>query len=403
MYEKTNDELKETMFQNHFRMKKVKAMHTALMFMCLVLAFVQLIFFIAGGLNVFCLVGFAMCIVVFLSGTYSYDKEKLHIALIAVNILLAGLFLIWHPVSELLLRIGIMQHIYLAGIMFFYMRAGKEKEELSYELGYPYFNELAFSSVKDDKEYVPSEDIHKKNSYEKMQNIAADAKKIQEEPLYQFKPVVEDELPPIDTSTLDTSVMKNDTCYASVDYYKERYKTDAEPVRSSASQEILYDKELLHENFKRMKNYKTAQGGVFLVDAVIAIAAFSDMLSGIDVTRDNHFQFLHFLGGLGAIIASILTVTCTDKRELIKNSAYAFAVTAIFLTVAFFDVFYAFCFTVCALQMLVTLILCDNHDYLKTQFGYPYFKESVIHKQVYSNGYVPEHRMDYSHKKMDEI
>ena len=71
--------------------------------------------------------------------------------------------------------------------------------------------------------------------------------------------------------------------------------------------------------------------------------------------------------------------------------------------IIFMDMSYAFFFLALTGQMLISSKLADMQDYLKTQFGYPYFQENMIIKQYHTSEYVPEHKINFRNNGMDEL
>ena len=172
-----DQEIINKMSENKLKMKKIRASYSTMLFMSTAILIIQLIFMIVGGLNVYMLEGILFNAVVFYIGTQKFSSTVLQYVLMALNLIAAAAFLIWHPASDILLRMGIMQHLYLAVEMYLFIRLGAQKEELSYELGYPYFTEIA-AYQHEDKDYVPENDMHsgsaEMNQISESENISSD-------------------------------------------------------------------------------------------------------------------------------------------------------------------------------------------------------------------------------------
>ena len=110
----TDEAIINRMAENFLKMKKLRSRYGTLFFMSIVILTVQCIFFIVGGFNIYMAEGIVMNFLVFYFGTKKFDSVTAQYILMAVNIVAAAAFIIWNPVSEVLLRLGIVQHFYLA-------------------------------------------------------------------------------------------------------------------------------------------------------------------------------------------------------------------------------------------------------------------------------------------------
>lgn len=395
MREKLDDEIRKQMTDNYYKMKKIKASYTTMMFMSVAILIIQLIFFIVGGLNVYMLEGIFMNAVVFLAGTQKYSSIKLHYVLLALNFIAGMAFIIWHPVSEMLLRLGVMQHFYLMIEMYLFIRIGAQKEELSYELGYPYFTELAAYNM-EEKEYVPQNDM---NSGQSDMDVISEEEKQNPEVMLSEMPAVSENT---DMESLDTSFVhiefKSDSIKAE-NYYKDQYAKKPEIVY----EEPEYDSSLLHLNFHKMKNFKLSQKAVFVLDLFLAWVFGSNALSSLYEMFKNPVEVFGIFPFIGVIISSLITVTCLDSKETIKLAMIAFAGCGVMFSILTFNALYLGTFALFAVQMLLSFRLADEQAYLKSQFGYPYFKENMIRHQHNQKEYAPQHRINFADKKMDEI
>ena len=394
-----DQEIINKMSENKLKMKKIRASYSTMLFMSTAILIIQLIFMIVGGLNVYMLEGILFNAVVFYIGTQKFSSTVLQYVLMALNLIAAAAFLIWHPASDILLRMGIMQHLYLAVEMYLFIRLGAQKEELSYELGYPYFTEIA-AYQHEDKDYVPEND---------MQSGSADVKQISESENISSDLSVEKREGVWQNSGMDTissagipMEFTSDAIKNEHPLYSEMYSQKTQPVRP-VRKEPEYDRELLRINRGKMKHFKFFQKMLFITDAVIALIVISNTIGAICNVMNEPLGIFVFLQLLGVIIASVITVTCLDNRTVIKSALYAFPASAFFFAIIFMDMSYAFFFLALTGQMLISSKLADMQDYLKTQFGYPYFQENMIIKQYHTSEYVPEHKINFRNNGMDEL
>lgn len=394
-----DQEIINKMSENKLKMKKIRASYSTMLFMSTAILIIQLIFMIVGGLNVYMLEGILFNAVVFYIGTQKFSSTVLQYVLMALNLIAAAAFLIWHPASDILLRMGIMQHLYLAVEMYLFIRLGAQKEELSYELGYPYFTEIA-AYQHEDKDYVPENDMHsgsaEMNQISESENISSDLSVEKREGVWQNSGM--------DTISSAGIPMEftSDAIKNEHPLYSEMYSQKTQPVRP-VRKEPEYDRELLRINRGKMKHFKFFQKMLFITDAVIALIVISNTIGAICNVMNEPLGIFVFLQLLGVIIASVITVTCLDNRTVIKSALYAFPASAFFFTIIFMDMSYAFFFLALTGQMLISSKLADMQDYLKTQFGYPYFQENMIIKQYHTSEYVPEHKINFRNNGMDEL
>lgn len=394
-----DQEIINKMSENKLKMKKIRASYSTMLFMSTAILIIQLIFMIVGGLNVYMLEGILFNAVVFYIGTQKFSSTVLQYVLMALNLIAAAAFLIWHPASDILLRMGIMQHLYLAVEMYLFIRLGAKKEELSYELGYPYFTEIA-AYQHEDKDYVPENDMHsgsaEMNQISESENISSDLSVEKREGVWQNSGM--------DTISSAGIPMEftSDAIKNEHPLYSEMYIQKTQPVRP-VRKEPEYDRELLRINRGKMKHFKFFQKMLFITDAVIALIVISNTIGAICNVMNEPLGIFVFLQLLGVIIASVITVTCLDNRTVIKSALYAFPASAFFFAIIFMDMSYAFFFLALTGQMLISSKLADMQDYLKTQFGYPYFQENMIIKQYHTSEYVPEHKINFRNNGMDEL
>ena len=394
-----DQEIINKMSENKLKMKKIRASYSTMLFMSTAILIIQLIFMIVGGLNVYMLEGILFNAVVFYIGTQKFSSTVLQYVLMALNLIAAAAFLIWHPASDILLRMGIMQHLYLAVEMYLFIRLGAQKEELSYELGYPYFTEIA-AYQHEDKDYVPENDMHsgsaEMNQISESENISSDLSVEKREGVWQNSGM--------DTISSAGIPMEftSDAIKNEHPLYSEMYSQKTQPVRP-VRKEPEYDRELLRINRGKMKHFKFFQKMLFITDAVIALIVISNTIGAICNVMNEPLGIFVFLQLLGVIIASVITVTCLDNRTVIKSALYAFPASAFFFAIIFMDMSYAFFFLALTGQMLISSKLADMQDYLKTQFGYPYLQENMIIKQYHTSEYVPEHKINFRNNGMDEL
>lgn len=394
-----DQEIINKMSENKLKMKKIRASYSTMLFMSTAILIIQLIFMIVGGLNVYMLEGILFNAVVFYIGTQKFSSTVLQYVLMALNLIAAAAFLIWHPASDILLRMGIMQHLYLAVEMYLFIRLGAQKEELSYELGYPYFTEIA-AYQHEDKDYVPENDMHsgsaEMNQISESENISSDLSVEKREGVWQNSGM--------DTISSAGIPMEftSDAIKNEHPLYSEMYSQKTQPVRP-VRKEPEYDRELLRINRGKMKHFKFFQKMLFITDAVIALIVISNTIGAICNVMNEPLGIFVFLQLLGVIIASVITVTCLDNRTVIKSALYAFPASAFFFAIIFMDMSYAFFFLALTGQMMISSKLADMQDYLKTQFGYPYFQENMIIKQYHTSEYVPEHKINFRNNGMDEL
>ncbi|MBP1590793.1 MAG: hypothetical protein ILP22_01970 [Oscillospiraceae bacterium] len=387
------------MAENFLKMKKLRSRYGTLFFMSIVILTVQCIFFIVGGFNVYMLEGIVMNFLVFYFGTKKFDSVTAQYVLMAVNIVAAAAFIIWNPVSDLLLRLGIVQHFYLALESYLFLRIGAQKKELSMELGYPYFNELA-AYQQEKREYEPE---HRPAEFapgepESPKEIAVP----KEEMPYRRQDPAALSMDDLDMSAAiaEHTGQKYESCYSSCYNTSERFADQYRQEARIVPETPEYDRDLLYKNAARFKRFRLIQTGIWIIDIFMAYIAITDVIT---LVSGDFMSFFKFFDLFGVIVATIVTVTCLDNKNNIKCALFSFLATGVFLTVVLLDVSYLAYFLILALQMLGTYKLSDEDRYLRAQFGYPYFKENMVHLQYADNSYHPEHAVNFRNSGMDEI
>lgn len=144
-----------------------------------------------------------------------------------------------------------------------------------------------------------------------------------------------------------------------------------------------YDKELLWTNRKKYLGHKRAIRYISTFDVIVGLVSGSivrNILSGIASNPKGAFSVLLLIG---LIAASVITVTCLENKKVIVISMIIFAACAVIFSLLFGSVLYLIFFAIYAAQMLISIILAENLAYLKTQFGYPYFSESLVENDIY--------------------
>lgn len=397
MTQKTDRNILEQMSINREKMKQLKASYGTMLFMTTILIVIQLIFFFVGGLNVYMLEGIFLNIIVFYCGTKKFNNKFILYILIMINFLAAFGFWIWNPVSEMLLRLGIAQHLYLAVQLYMFIKLSEKKYELSCELGYPYFTQIAELQMDTDSEYIPESvplegvpDMETINHKDKTTQDLSVKKETNISNAAEMETLNYDSVPNKSFGDL----IKND-----YNPYTEMYNLQPQTYQ----EEVEYDKELMKINNRRMKIFKRSQEAFFFVDLIVAIALVLSFLGALTDIFDNPFMVFNILKLIGVAITSLITVTCLDNKLLIKNSIYAFATSGIFFAVILMDMSYISFFTAYIIQLLISLKLSDEHDYLKSQPGYPYFTAKNIRKQNSTHEYRPEHQINFKNNGMDEL
>ncbi len=383
------------MAENFLKMKKLRSRYGTLFFMSIVILTVQCIFFIVGGFNVYMLEGIVMNFLVFYFGTKKFDSPVAQYVLMAANIVALAAFIIWHPKSELLMRLGIVQHLYLALESYLFLRIGAQKKELSMELGYPYFNELA-AYQQEKKEYEPEQRPSEfaPGEPESPKELAVP----KEEMPYKRQDPAALSMDDLDMSAAiaEHTGQKYESCYNVSGRFSEQYMLKPKIV----PEETDYDRNLLYRNAARFKRFRLIQTGIWIIDIFMAYVAITDVIT---LVSGDFMSFFKFFDLFGVIVATIVTVTCLDNKNNIKCALFSFLATGVFLTVVLLDVSYLAYFLILALQMLGTYKLSDEDRYLRAQFGYPYFKENMVHLQYADNSYHPEHTVNFKGSGMDEV
>ena len=168
-------------------------------------------------------------------------------------------------------------------------------------------------------------------------------------------------------------------------YYSSYTATAGDGTSTYKKPVQLYDKELLWQNRMKYLGHKRSLSAIYTCDIVLGL--FAAMIAKgelSDLTRNPAAAFSILLI-LGIIAASVLTVTCLESRKTLIISGIAFAAAGIVLSVLLGSFWYIVFFILCAAQMGISLILSKNLDYLKTQFGYPYFNESIADSMMNKN------------------
>lgn len=394
MKQKLEKEVLDRMFENNLKMKKIKSAYTALLFMSAAMLFLQGVMFVLGALNVAMLEGIFMNIIVFLAGTGKFDKYKLLYVLMAVNILAGAAFIVFHPVSEMLFRLGVLQHFYLALETYIYIRIGGQKEALSWELGYPYFTELAEYEMKEkdyEPEHIPENAVSSGH---------ADMEQIQKNEVTPDLPAASYSEAVAGMDEISLNEIPANTYFGSL--RKEEYNTFREQYDAAPEdryKEIEFDRELLNANKKRKNRFDAFQRAVFIVDVFLLIMSITNFGN----VFENPFEIFKAFPVIAVIIASVITVTCLENRNLIKYAAWCALAAGLQIAVITLDISYIAVFAALALQMWVCSKLSEEQEYLKSQFGYPYFLENQLKRQYVRNEYIPEHRINFEGKGMDEI
>jgi len=170
-------------------------------------------------------------------------------------------------------------------------------------------------------------------------------------------------------------------------YYSSYNTTAGDGTSTYKKPAQLYDKELLWQNRMKYLGHKRSLSAIYTCDIVLGL--FAAMIAKgelSDLTRNPAAAFSILLI-LGIIAASVLTVTCLENRRTLIIAGIAFAAAGILLSVLLGSFWYIVIFILCAAQMGVSLILSKNLEYLKTQFGYPYFNESIADSMMNKNNF----------------
>lgn len=161
------------------------------------------------------------------------------------------------------------------------------------------------------------------------------------------------------------------------------YTAEISEANSYVRKKPGYDKDLLWRNRVKYLGHKRAVGYLFTSDIVLGIVAalvVKGNLAGISNNPAGAFSLVLILG---VIVSSVITVTCLENKKVIKIAMIIFAVCGVLLFLLFRSLLYLIFFYFYAAQMFISLILAKNLDYLKTQFGYPYFSEAIVENQIY--------------------
>lgn len=145
-----------------------------------------------------------------------------------------------------------------------------------------------------------------------------------------------------------------------------------------------YDKDLLWRNRKKYLGHKRCLGYLYTVDIVVGLIAANIVRGSLSGIASDPYGAFSLLIILGLVAASVITVTCLENPKVITIAMIIFAACGVLLCFLF-NFLYLMFFFFYGGQMLISLILAKNLAYLKTQFGYPYFNESIVESQMYSN------------------
>ncbi len=175
------------------------------------------------------------------------------------------------------------------------------------------------------------------------------------------------------------------------------------PLRA-AREEPEFDRELLAENFKRMKKLKSGQRAVFTADCILFLIGLSSAVPSLINIIRAPIGIFNIFPVIGVVVASFVTVAYLDNREVLKRFMIVFAAAGLLLGLLLFDLGYTGYFGFYALQMFLAMKFADEDDYLRTQLGYPYFQENMIPKQYSKFEYRPERELNFETSgNMDEI
>lgn len=398
MKEMLGKEIQDRMFENFYRMKKLKASYNTMFYMSLMLLFIQLVLFIVGGLNVYMLAGAVMNFIVFAAGMKKYDSPNTLMVLTVLNFVLSAAYVVVHPVSDLLFRMGIVQHVYLAVESYMYFKLGEQKTELSYELGYPYFTELAAYEMEEKEyvpEYIPENAVSVGNADMETLREAEKTDDLYNHLNFSAEGADMDDL---DTENL-TFEFHSDAVKSDNNYFSSAYEKEPEIGYHGPE----YDKELFAENKIRMKKYKRNQSIIFAADLVLGYICFTDALNAFFDMFKNPMEVLRFFPVFALIIASLLTVTSLDNKNNLKCGMYAFLCCGAVFSLLLLNPAYLLFFMALAGQMYVSAGLADELEYLKAQFGYPYFTEAANRKIYNKKEYTAEHKINFKNNGMDEL
>ena len=168
-------------------------------------------------------------------------------------------------------------------------------------------------------------------------------------------------------------------------YYSSYNVTTSDGTSTYKKPAQLYDKELLWQNRMKYLGHKRSLSAIYTCDIVLGL--FASMiakgeLSNLTANPSGAFSILLIIA---IIAASVLTVTSLENRKTLVIAAVAFAAIGLVLSILLGSFWYITVFILCSAQMGISLILSKNLEYLKTQFGYPYFNESIADSMMNKN------------------
>jgi len=394
-----NEEIREQMNINYFKMKNLKASYTTIMLTDITILFAMLIFTFLGGFVPFLIGADLMIIITFYCGHQLFEKRKLLWGIMILNIAAVLLYLILQPFSELFVRLVICTHLLMALEMYLFLRLGKQKEELSCELGYPYFTEMAFYR-QEFRGYKQQNDISA--GTENMDVIISEQGDALKNAVYKRDD--DPEMDYIDESEI--SVKNNiisDYKIQNEEYNKYYHNLVDQANEAEKKEEI--DIGLLKLNNRRMKSFKREQGVLFLLDAVMMIVALTKAVDGLASAFMVDPLYIFMVFNVFAVAsASLITVTCLDNDQISTSALYSYLATGLFFAFIM-DYSFPFSYPICALQMLYVKKLSDDDRYLKSQKGYPYFSEAMLRHQSNKSKYTSQYdvRLQSSKNEMDKI
>jgi hypothetical protein len=168
-------------------------------------------------------------------------------------------------------------------------------------------------------------------------------------------------------------------------YYSSYNVTANDGTVAYQKQKPTYDKELLWQNRMKYLGHKRSLNALYTCDIVLGIFAMMIAKGELSNLTINPFGAFSILLILAIVAASILTVTCLENPKTLIIAGIAFAAAGIVLSVLLGSFWYITIFILCAAQMGISLILSKNLEYLKDQFGYPYFSESIADSMMNKN------------------
>ncbi len=168
-------------------------------------------------------------------------------------------------------------------------------------------------------------------------------------------------------------------------YYSSYTATAGDGTATYKKPVQLYDKELLWQNRMKYLGHKRSLSAIYTCDIVLGIFASMIAKGELSNLTNNPSGAFSILLIIAIIAASVLTVTSLENRKTLVIAAVAFAAIGLVLSILLGSFWYITIFILCAAQMGISLILSKNLEYLKTQFGYPYFNESIVDSMMNKN------------------